>query len=94
MATGTYGNPGSNQYTIQGVNGQLSNVVNAQTGVSQIYRPRAGGLAGYESIGTYNPSTGRFTPAGNLSTAEAQADVTVETPACLYFNAMFSSQVS
>lgn len=71
MATGTYGNPGSNTYAVPGVGGVLSNVVNAQTGVSQVYRQGPAGT--YQSLGTYNPSTGRFTPAGNLSTAEAQA---------------------
>jgi len=71
MATGTYGEPGKNPYAIPGVGGILSNVVNAQTGVSQVYRQ--GALGQYQSLGTYNSSTGKFTPAGNLTTAETQA---------------------
>jgi len=56
----TYGEPGKNPYTVPGVGGILSNVVDSTTGVTQIYRQ--GAFNTYTSLGTYNPSTGKFTP--------------------------------
>ena len=66
--SGTYGEPGKNPYPIPGIVGQYSNVVNASTGVSQIYQKSS--QFQYTSIGTYNPSTKKFTPDpnANLST--------------------------
>lgn len=67
---GTYGAAGTNTYTIKGVDGILSNEVNATTGVSQIYR--AGTANGQQSIGTYNPTTKTLTPdeKSNLTDTE------------------------
>jgi len=67
---GTFGEPGKNPYALKGVGGILSNVVNAETGVTQVYR---GGAANtFQSIGTFNPKTNTFTPdaAANLSASE------------------------
>lgn len=61
---GTYGEPGKNPFTVKGFGGVLSPVVNSQTGVTQIYR-------GFQSIGTYNPSTGKFTADKNANLSEA-----------------------
>jgi hypothetical protein len=63
--SGTYGEPGKNPYPIPGIVGQYSNVVNASTGVSQIYQKSS--QFQYTSIGTYNPSTKKFTPDPNAS---------------------------
>ena len=63
--SGTYGEPGKNPYSIPGIVGQYSNVVNASTGVSQIYQKSS--QFQYTSIGTYNPSTKKFTPDSNAS---------------------------
>jgi hypothetical protein len=62
---GTYGEPGKNPYSIPGIVGQYSNVVNAATGVTQIYQKSS--QFRYTSIGTYNPSTKKFTPDPNAS---------------------------
>lgn len=64
----TYGEPGKNPYTIKGVGGVLSNVVNAETGVTQVYRQ--GAFNRYQSLGTYNPQTKKFTPDSSLSENE------------------------
>ena len=63
--SGTYGEPGKNPYSIPGIVGQYSNVVNASTGVTQIYQKSS--QFQYTSIGTYNPSTKKFTPDPNAS---------------------------
>lgn len=63
--SGTYGEPGKNPYPIPGIVGQYSNVVNESTGVSQIYQKSS--QFQYTSIGTYNPSTKKFTPDPNAS---------------------------
>lgn len=70
---GTYGEPGKNNYAIRGISGLLSNVVNSETGVTQIYKTGAANT--YQSIGTYNPSTNSFTPSStaNLSQTEINA---------------------
>lgn len=73
----TYGEPGKNPYTIKGVGGVLSNVVNAETGVTQVYRQ--GALNRYQSLGTYNPQTKKFTPAENLTDAEKKSFSTQES---------------
>jgi hypothetical protein len=70
MAAGTYGEPGKNSFTTKGVSGILSPVVNAQTGVTQIYRQGAANT--FQSMGTYNPSTKKFTPAAGLSVTDAK----------------------
>ena len=72
MATATYGEPGKNPYSLKGIGGILSNVVNAETGVTQIYRQDA--FRQFKSIGTYNPTTGTVVgDTTNLSTQEIQA---------------------
>ncbi len=71
MATGTYGEPGKNPFTTKGVSGVLSVVVNADTGVTQVYRQGAANT--FQSLGTYNPSTKKFTPADGLSSTDAKA---------------------
>lgn len=73
----TYGEPGKNPYTVKGVSGVLSNVVNADTGVTQVYR--RGALNTYQSLGTYNPQTKKFTPATNLTDAEKRSFSTQES---------------
>lgn len=65
---GTYGAAGLNPYTITGIGGILSNEIDATTGVTQIYRGTS--LTRQESIGTYNPSTGQFTPDANANLTE------------------------
>jgi hypothetical protein len=64
----TYGEPGKNPYSIKGIGGVLSNVVNAETGVTQVYRQ--GAFNRYQSLGTYNPQTKKFTPDSSLSENE------------------------
>jgi hypothetical protein len=68
---GTYGEPGKNPFTVKGVSGVLSPVVNAETGVTQIYKQ--GALNTYQSLGTYNPQTKKFTGDSNLSESELRA---------------------
>jgi hypothetical protein len=69
---GTYGEPGKNPFTTPGVGGILSPVVNSTTGITQVYRQGAAGT--FQSLGTYNPSTGKFTPdANNITTTEAKS---------------------
>jgi hypothetical protein len=69
----TYGEPGKNPYTIKGIGGILSNVVDDKTGVSQIYRQ--GALGTFQTLGTYNPKTNQFTPNkdSNLTTTEVSS---------------------
>ena len=67
----TYGEPGKNPYTVPGVGGILSNVVDSTTGVTQIYRQ--GALNTYTSLGTYNPSTGKFTPSSGTDPNETRS---------------------
>jgi hypothetical protein len=73
MAVGTYGEPGKNPFTIKGVDGVLSPVVNSTTGVTQIYR--LGVLNQYQSLGTINTKTNKFTPDpnANLTNIERKA---------------------
>lgn len=71
---GTYGEPGKNTFAVAGISGILSPVVNDTTGVTQVYRQGAGNT--FQSLGTYNPSTNKFTPdpnAGNLTQNEIKA---------------------
>ena len=67
---GTYGEPGKNTFAVPGVGGILSPVVNSNTGVTQVYRQ--GALGRFQSLGTYNPSTNKFTAdtSANLTTTE------------------------
>ncbi len=67
---GTYGAAGLNPYTIKGIGGILSNEVNAESGVTQVYR--GGALTTQQSIGTYNPTTGKFTPDTNANLTSAE----------------------
>lgn len=60
---GTFGEPGKNPYALKGVGGILSNVVNAETGVTQVYRKE--NLNTFQSLGTFNPKTNTFTPDTN-----------------------------
>lgn len=57
---GTFGEPGKNPYLLKGISGNFSNVVNAKTGVTQVYRQDA--LLQFKSVGTFNPKTNTFTP--------------------------------
>lgn len=66
----TYGAAGTNPYTIPGIGGILSNEVNAETGETQVYR--GGALTTQKNIGTYNPSTGKFTPDANANLTDAE----------------------
>lgn len=72
---GTYGEPGKNPFTVPGVGGILSPVVDSTTGITQIYRQDSGlnpliGKPIFTSVGTYNPRTNTITPQkdsnGNL----------------------------
>lgn len=56
---GTYGAAGTNPYTVKGVDGTLSNEVNATTGVTQVYRENI--IGNQQSLGTYDPKTKKFT---------------------------------
>lgn len=70
---GTYGEPGKNTFAIPGVGGILSPVVNDTTGVTQVYR--GGAATTQKSLGTYNPTTNKFTPDTNagLTPSEIKA---------------------
>lgn len=68
---GTYGEPGKNTFALKGVSGILSPVINAETGVTQIYKQ--GAFNTFQSLGTYNPATKKFTGSSNLSQAELRA---------------------
>jgi len=70
---GTYGEPGKNTFALTGISGVLSPVVNDTSGVVQIYRQ--GALNRYQSLGTYNPNTKKFTPDpnANLTTQEIRS---------------------
>ena len=67
---GTYGAAGQNRFSIPNVTGFFSTVVNAQTGVTQVYRQ--GAATTEQSVGTYNPSTGRFTAQSNNSLTQQE----------------------
>lgn len=68
---GTYGEPGKNTFAVKGVGGVLSSVVDAETGVTQVYRQ--GALNKFQSLGTYNPSSKKFTGSSDISQAELKA---------------------
>lgn len=68
---GTYGEPGKNTFAVPGVGGILSPVVNDTTGVTQIYRRGAANT--YQSLGTFNPTTNKFTASSNATAAEKNA---------------------
>jgi len=67
---GTFGEPGKNAFGIPGVGGILSPVVNDATGVTQVYRQ--GAFKRYQSLGTYNPSTNKFTPDANAGLTQIE----------------------
>lgn len=72
---GTYGEPGKNPFQLKGIGGILSPVVNAETGVTQIYKQ--GAALQFQSLGTLDPKTNKFTPdkqnAPNLTETEIKA---------------------
>ena len=70
MATGTYGEPGKNPFTVKGIGGVLSPVVNSTTGVTQIYKQ--GALNRYQSLGTLDPKTGKFSADSKASLSQAE----------------------
>ena len=70
MAAGTYGEPGKNPFTLKGIGGILSPVVNASNGVTQIYRQGSG--ITFQSLGTFNPSTKKFTADSNANLSDAE----------------------
>lgn len=76
---GVYGEAGkpneSPTFAVPGVGGVLSVEVNKQTGVSQIYKQGAGNTQ--QSLGTYDPSTGKFTPQkdSNENTVPTEAEI-------------------
>jgi hypothetical protein len=72
MANEVYGEAGKNTFTIPNVVGFFSTTVNKETGVAQLFKQ--GPFLTQESIGTYNPSTGGFTPQANSSIS--QSDIT------------------
>lgn len=72
MSTEVYGEAGKNPFSIPNVVGFFSTTVNKETGVTQLFKQ--GPFLTQESIGTYNPSTGRFTPQANSSIS--QRDIT------------------
>lgn len=72
MSTEVYGEAGKNTFSIPNVVGFFSTTVNKETGVTQLFKQ--GSFLTQESIGTYNPSTGRFTPQANSSIS--QSDIT------------------
>jgi hypothetical protein len=67
---GTYGEPGKNPFQVKGISGVLSPVVNAETGVTQIYKQ--GAALQFQSLGTYNPSTGKFVADANAKLSESE----------------------
>ena len=66
---GTYGGTRLNPYKIPGspILNTYYNIVNANTGVTQVYLQGATFISEDISIGTYNPSTGRFTFSENVN---------------------------
>jgi hypothetical protein len=66
----SYGEPGKNTFTVPGVGGILSPVVDENTGVTQIYRQDA--FLQFKSLGTYNPSTKSFTADENANLTDAE----------------------
>jgi hypothetical protein len=66
----TYGAAGLNRFSIPKVTGFFSVEVNAQTGVTQVYKQ--GAFTTEQSIGTYNPSTGTFTAQSNTSLTQQE----------------------
>ncbi len=67
---GTYGEPGKNPFTLKGIGGILSPVVDGETGITQIYKQGAGNT--YQSLGTYNPLEGKFTPDANANLSQTE----------------------
>jgi len=67
---GTYGEPGKNTFTLPGVGGILSPVVNSETGTTQIYRQDA--LLNFKSLGTYNPKTKKFTAFSDAGLTDSE----------------------
>lgn len=65
-----YGEAGKNPYTIPGVGGFFSNVVNAKTGVTDVYIQ--GPLLRQNRVGTFNPSTNKFTPYSDSDLTQRQ----------------------
>jgi hypothetical protein len=72
MSNEVYGEAGKNTFTIPNVVGFFSTTVNKETGVTQLFKQ--GPFLTQESIGTYDPSTGKFTRQENSSIS--QRDIT------------------
>jgi hypothetical protein len=70
MANEVYGEAGKNTFTIPNVVGFFSTTVNKETGVTELYKQ--GAFLTQQSIGTYNPSTAKFTPQANSSITQSE----------------------
>lgn len=73
-----YGEAGKNTYTIPNVVGFFSNEVDKKTGVTQVYIQ--GPALTQQSVATYNPQTGKFTPDSNSKLTQQQLK-TISEPA-------------
>lgn len=69
----TYGAAGKNTYTIPNVVGFFSNEVNSNNGVTQVYIQ--GPALTQKTVGTYNPSTSKFTPSSDSGLTQQQLQV-------------------
>lgn len=67
---GIFGEAGKNPYTIPEIPGFFSNEVNKSTGVTQVYIQ--GPFLTQQTVGTYNPSTKKFTASQNTSLSQSQ----------------------
>ena len=65
-----YGSAGQNRFSIPNQVGFFSVEVNKESGVSQLYLQ--GPFATQQSVGTYNPSTKKFTPDPNSNLTQQQ----------------------
>ena len=70
MANEVYGEAGKNTFRIPNVVGFFSTTVNKETGVTQLYKQ--GSFLTQQSVGTYNPSTAKFTPQANSSIPQSE----------------------
>lgn len=77
MANDVYGEAGKNLFPIPNTVGQFSTTVNKKTGVTQLYIQRP--FLTQQSVGTYNPSTGKFTPDANSSLSQKEISTISKT---------------
>jgi hypothetical protein len=70
MSNEVYGEAGKNLFSIPNTVGQFSTTVNKQTGVTQLFIQ--GPFLTQQSVGTYNPSTGKFTPQADSSITQQE----------------------